>query len=127
MGQDLIPVVPAAHYAIGGVAVDLGPHQPTRAFGCWRDGLYRGSWCQQTGEHFLIRMFGLGLEAGKTAAAEFKDVSFLITPWRYQNGDVDPALVAQDYRPCVTLWDYVGLFARQNVWPGLRKCSGRFY
>ena len=112
MGQDLIPVVPAAHYAIGGVAVDLQGRTSLQ-------GLLAVGETACTGVHganrlastSLLECLVWGFEAGKTAAAEFKDVGFpQFTPWRYQNGDVDPALVAQDWQTLRNImWNYVGL------------------
>ncbi|MBI4470105.1 MAG: L-aspartate oxidase [Acidobacteria bacterium] len=109
-----IPVVPAAHYSCGGVAVD--------AWG--RSSLHR-LWAvgevSCTGVHGANRLASTsllecllwGTRAGEAASNAVKqDRHYLpdINLWKYETEPVDPALVAQDWLTIRhTMWNYVGL------------------
>jgi L-aspartate oxidase len=109
-----IPVVPAAHYSCGGVAVD--------AWG--RSSLHR-LWAvgevSCTGVHganrlastSLLECLVWGTRAGEAASmAVRRDRHYLpeINLWKYETEPVDPALVAQDWLTIRhTMWNYVGL------------------
>ena len=110
-----IPVVPAAHYSCGGVAVDLQAR--TSIHRLWAVGEVS---C--TGIHGANRLAstslleGLlwGYEAGKNAAHridKIKDYHFpRIAPWKHEKEIVDPALIYQDWLTIkYTMWNYVGL------------------
>ncbi len=110
-----IPVVPAAHYACGGAAVDLKGHTSMRRL--WAVGEVS---C--TGLHGANRLAstsileGLvwGYEAGKYTAREIaKKRNYYfpeISPWIHEKEPVDPALIYQDWLTIkYTMWNYVGL------------------
>ena len=112
--HDLIPIVPAAHYSIGGV---------------WSDekgatslpGLFAAGEVACTGLHGANRLASTSLlealyfgEQAGLSASEWSQVSggqdFVAKPWIAEDGPVDPALIAQDWQLLrQTMWNYVGL------------------
>jgi L-aspartate oxidase len=110
-----IPVVPAAHYSCGGVAVDewgRSSLQRLRAVGevsC--TGLHGANRLASTS---LLECLVWGTRAGEDAAASIAkgEAYYLpeIAPWQHETELVDPALVAQDWLTIrQTMWNYVGL------------------
>ncbi|MBN1515307.1 L-aspartate oxidase [Candidatus Sumerlaeota bacterium] len=109
-----IPVVPAAHYACGGVWVDLKGRTNMRRL--WAAG---ETTC--TGLHGANRLASSSLleglvwgwrcggEIGKLVHEQ--DYYYPeIDPWQYQTQEVDPALIKQDWLTIKqTMWNYVGL------------------
>ncbi len=110
-----IPVVPAAHYSCGGIAVDdLGRSslKRLRAVGevsC--TGLHGANRLASTS---LLECLVWGTRAGAdaarlVAAGGSRDLPD-IAPWQYEIEAVDPALIAQDWLTIrQTMWNYVGL------------------
>jgi L-aspartate oxidase len=110
-----IPVVPAAHYSCGGVAVDEWGRSSLhrlRAVGevsC--TGLHGANRLASTS---LLECLVWGTRAGQDAAAVIaRDGSCYlpaIDSWQHETEPVDPALVAQDWLSIrQTMWNYVGL------------------
>ena len=110
-----IPVVPAAHYSCGGIAVDLKGRTSIhrlRAVGevsC--TGVHGANRLASTS---LLEGLVWGNEAGKHAAeniSQNRDFYFPeISQWHLVKEDVDPALVFQDWLTIkYTMWNYVGL------------------
>jgi L-aspartate oxidase len=110
-----IPVVPAAHYSCGGVAVDewgRSSLQRLRAVGevsC--TGLHGANRLASTS---LLECLVWGTRAGQHAAESIAGggAYYLpaIDPWKHETEPVDPALVAQDWLTIrQTMWNYVGL------------------
>lgn len=112
-----IPVVPAAHYACGGIAVDLKGRTNMKR-------LRAAGEVSCTGVHGANRLAstslleGLvwGIEAAQSVvddkAARGGASCYLpeIAPWRYEYESADPALIAQDWLTIkYTMWNYVGL------------------
>lgn len=119
LGFDLtrepIPVVPAAHYSCGGIAVDSegrSSMQRLRAVGevsC--TGLHGANRLASTS---LLEGLVWGTRAGEAAARGLREgpAAYVppIAPWRYAREPVDPALIAQDWLTIQhTMWNYVGL------------------
>jgi L-aspartate oxidase len=113
--QHPIPVVPAAHYACGGVAVDLEGRTSIdrlRAVGevtC--TGLHGANRLASTSLlEGLVWGWGAGESIAKTLNGEKTwDVPSL-EPWQPEHEPVDPALIAQDWLTIKhTMWNYVGL------------------
>ena len=113
--RDPIPVVPAAHYSCGGIAVDEWGRSNLhrlRAVGevsC--SGLHGANRLASTS---LLECLVWGTRAGADAAeliARGDDFYFPgIAEWRYEREHVDPALIAQDWLSIQqTMWNYVGL------------------
>lgn len=113
--KDPIPVVPAAHYSCGGIAVDEWGRSNLhrlRAVGevsC--SGLHGANRLASTS---LLECLVWGTRAGADAAeiiARGDDFYFpRIAEWRYEREPVDPALIAQDWLSIQqTMWNYVGL------------------
>ena len=118
--RDPIPVVPAAHYFIGGVLSDI--HGRTTL-----ERLYAVGECSCTGVHGANRLASTSLlecllwghSAGKDIGARLSSRSNLslklresIPDWESQ-GEIhneDPALIAQDWAAIRhTMWNYVGI------------------
>ncbi len=110
-----IPVVPAAHYSCGGVAVDAWGRTSLarlRAVGevsC--TGLHGANRLASTS---LLECLVWGTRAGEDAARAIASggSGYLpeIDPWKCETDSVDPALVAQDWLSIrQTMWNYVGL------------------
>jgi L-aspartate oxidase len=110
-----VPIVPAAHYSCGGVAVDLVGRTTLPA-------LYAAGEVSCTGVHGANRLASTSLlegllwgwNAGETAAAEARSrggqKEFSAREWQPESEPVDPALVAQDWLVVKhTMWNYVGL------------------
>jgi L-aspartate oxidase len=110
-----IPVVPAAHYSCGGVAVDEWGQSSLRR-------LYAVGEVSCTGLHganrlastSLLECLVWGTRAGEHSAGAVSAGGdhgrTNVAPWRHETEQVDPALVAQDWLTIrQTMWNYVGL------------------
>ncbi len=110
-----IPVVPAAHYSCGGIAVDLDGRSSMRR-------LYAVGEVSCTGLHGANRLASTSLleclvwgtragrDAGREIAAAPGERLPSIASWRRESEPVDPALIAQDWLTIrQTMWNYVGL------------------
>ena len=113
--REPIPVVPAAHYSCGGIAVD----------DCGRttvDRLRAAGEVACTGLHganrlastSLLECLVWGTRAGAQAAegiARGGDYYFpKVADWRYEHEPADPALITQDWLTIQhTMWNYCGL------------------
>jgi L-aspartate oxidase len=114
MTTDPIPVVPAAHYACGGIAVGLEGETSI-------DRLRAAGEVACTGVHGANRLAstslleGLvwGAEAGKAAVRRKEAGPQYFPPiaeWKLEREPVDPALIVQDWLTIkYTMWNYVGL------------------
>jgi len=114
LSQEPVPVVPAAHYSCGGIAVDLNGKttlQRLRAIGevsC-------------TGLHGANRLASTSLLEGlvwaERAAADLlahwttrQDYFPAVAEWQMSHESVDSALIQQDWMTIKqTMWNYVGL------------------
>jgi L-aspartate oxidase len=110
-----IPVVPAAHYSCGGVAVDEWGRSSLRRLRAVGEvsctGLHGANRLASTS---LLECLVWGTRAGQDAAASNARAGAYhlpaIDPWVYETEPVDPALVAQDWLTIrQTMWNYVGL------------------
>jgi L-aspartate oxidase len=115
MTKQPIPVVPAAHYSCGGVAVDSEGRtniDRLRAAGevaC--TGLHGANRLASTS---LLECLVWGTRAGLAAAERIRSGGTAVFPqiaaWRYEREPADPALIAQDWLIIQqTMWNYVGL------------------
>ncbi len=111
----LIPVVPAAHYSCGGVAVDEWGRSSMRRLRAVGEvsctGLHGANRLASTS---LLECLVWGTRAGTDAARAIAEGAGYdlpeIAPWQYETEAVDPALVAQDWHTIrQTMWNYVGL------------------
>jgi len=124
LGFDLtagpVPVVPAAHYSCGGVAVDgngrttLGHLRAAGEVSC--TGVHGANRLASTS---LLEGLLWGWRAGKAAAAEVQrrrgESLPAVRPWQPENETVDPALIAQDWMVIRhTMWNYVGLLRSEK-------------
>ncbi len=110
--RDLVPVVPAAHYTLGGVWTDLEARTSL-------PGLFAAGEVACTGLHganrlastSLLEALVFGERAGESASrAALEELDFEALPWRPETGRLDPALLQQDWQILrQTLWNYVGL------------------
>ena len=115
LGKSPIPIVPAAHYSCGGIAVDLEGRttmQRLRAIGevaC-------------SGVHGANRLAATALLEGlvwaKTCAdsIELKREPFPeVEPWQMGKESIDSALIYQDWMTIKqTMWNYVGLMRNSH-------------
>lgn len=115
LASEPIPVVPAAHYACGGVAVDLwGRTSLSRLWAAGEvscTGLHGANRLASTS---LLECLVWGTRAGEQAARRVRATAeyYLpdIAPWHYETEPLDPALSAQDWLTIrQTMWNYVGL------------------
>jgi len=110
-----IPVVPAAHYSCGGVAVDLQGR--TNIIG-----LRAAGEVSCTGVHganrlastSLLEAITWGYTCAEGAVADREDNPMPnmaeIVPWQLEREEVDPTLIQQDWLVIKhTMWNYVGL------------------
>jgi L-aspartate oxidase len=115
-----IPVVPAAHYSCGGIAVDewgrtnLARLRAVGEVSC--TGLHGANRLASTS---LLECLVWGTRAGADAAKGIlKGGDYYvprIVPWRYEHEAVDPALIAQDWLTIQqTMWNYVGLIRSEK-------------
>jgi L-aspartate oxidase len=124
LGFDLttgpVPVVPAAHYSCGGVAVDgngrttLGHLRAAGEVSC--TGVHGANRLASTS---LLEGLLWGWRAGRAAAEEVRrrrgDAPSQVRPWQPENESVDPALIAQDWMVIRhTMWNYVGLLRSEK-------------
>ena len=124
LGFDLtagpVPVVPAAHYSCGGVAVDgngrttLGHLRAAGEVSC--TGVHGANRLASTS---LLEGLLWGWRSGRAAAQEvFRhrgDALPEVRPWHPENEAVDPALIAQDWMVIRhTMWNYVGLLRSEK-------------
>ena len=122
MARDRIPVVPAAHYACGGVLVDLDGRVPNL------DGLFAVGEVTCTGLHGANRLASTSLLEGlvwgwKAGAAVAADQAEAVDPelakvyeripaWDSSGceDEVDPVLFRQDWNSIrTTMWNYAGI------------------
>jgi len=109
-----IPVVPAAHYSCGGVFVDNNSKTNIlnlRAVGevaC--TGVHGANRLASTS---LLEDVVWGAKAGDDIGENIKKNHFYlpgVKEWEYENEEVDPALIRQDWLMVKhTMWNYVGL------------------
>jgi L-aspartate oxidase len=135
-----IPVVPAAHYSCGGVAVDEWGRSSMRRLRAVGEvsctGLHGANRLASTS---LLECLVWGTRAGEHAAASVTESGdcYLpaVAPWQQETEVVDPALVAQDWLTIrQTMWNYVGLVRSrkrldraQQILRELHLEIGRFY
>jgi L-aspartate oxidase len=115
-----VPVVPAAHYACGGVAVDsngrttLGHLRAVGEVSC--TGVHGANRLASTS---LLEGLLWGWRAGKAAARQVGRTRNRplpsVRPWQPEHELVDPALIAQDWMVIRhTMWNYVGLLRSER-------------
>jgi L-aspartate oxidase len=124
LGFDLtagpVPVVPAAHYSCGGVAVDgdgrttLGHFRAVGEVSC--TGVHGANRLASTS---LLEGLLWGWRAGVAAAANARRGAKRslpsVRPWQPEHEPVDPALIAQDWMVIRhTMWNYVGLLRSEK-------------
>jgi len=109
-----IPVVPAAHYVCGGVAVDLEGNTSIRNLKAVGEvsctGVHGANRLASTS---LLEGLVWGVRAGKDLSIKLESDSYSfpeITEWTSQHEAVDAGLLVQDWLTIKhTMWNYVGL------------------
>ena len=124
LGFDLtagpVPVVPAAHYACGGVAADadgrttLGHLRAAGEISC--TGVHGANRLASTS---LLEGLLWGWRGGQAAAREAQRRAARplpqVRPWQPEHEPVDAALIAQDWMVIRhTMWNYVGLLRSEK-------------
>lgn len=128
MAKDPIPVVPAAHYACGGVLVDLEGRVRGGTRGLFAvgevscTGLHGGNRLASTS---LLEGLVWGWRAAEAAARdcseepddEIREIRQRIAPWDDTGleDEVDPVLIRQDWAMIrQTMWNYAGIVRTQK-------------
>jgi L-aspartate oxidase len=125
-----VPVVPAAHYACGGVGVDgdgrttLGHLRAVGEVSC--TGVHGANRLASTS---LLEGLLWGWRAGRAAAREAERLrgrrDQRVRPWEPEHEEVDPALIAQDWMVIRhTMWNYVGLLRSERRLDRARRILG---
>lgn len=115
-----IPVVPAAHYSCGGIAVnEWGETNLARLYAAGEvscSGLHGANRLASTSLlECLVWGTRAGIRAAESAVHEGNYHFPRIVPWRYEHEAVDPALIAQDWLTIQqTMWNYVGLIRSEK-------------
>lgn len=108
-----IPVVPAAHYSCGGIAVDLdGRTNIQRLWAVGEVSCTGVHGANRLASSSLLEGLVWGTKAGENCAEILKfPFSFPeIDPWEYETEELDPDLILQDWMTIrQTMWNYVGL------------------
>jgi L-aspartate oxidase len=115
MAKEPVPVVPAAHYSCGGVAVDLEGRTNVmglRAVGeisC--TGVHGANRLASTS---LLEAISWGYQAAEGAYEDrgehLMPDATSIMPWQMETEESDPSLIQQDWSTIkMTMWNYVGL------------------
>ncbi len=111
--SQLIPIVPAAHYTMGGVWTNLKAETSL-------PGLYAAGEVACTGLHGANRLastsllealvFGVAAAENASIFSSHNKIEFQPKIWRYEESPVDPALLQQDWLLLKqTMWNYIGL------------------
>ncbi|MBN1900575.1 L-aspartate oxidase [Candidatus Sumerlaeota bacterium] len=110
-----IPVVPAAHYSCGGIAVDLmGRASLKRLWAVGEVSCTGVHGANRLASASLLEGLVWGYEAGRQSSLNIRrknDYYFpSIEKWIHEKETVDPALIYQDWLTIkYTMWNYVGL------------------
>ena len=118
--HELVPVAPAAHYMMGGIATDLDGRATL-------PGLYAVGECSCTGLHGANRLasnslsecFVFGARAARAAAAQAHDTPAATAPDIEPADDMPSPAISPESR--AALWRYAGL---ERSGEGLRALSG---
>lgn len=131
MARQPVPVVPAAHYSCGGVAVDLHGRTSVRSLRAAGEvactGIHGANRLASTS---LLEGLVWGVQSAESIAAELDAHPFpdpdSVDPWVLEHDETDPALVQQDWMTIrQTMWNYVGLVrTRRNMERALRILRG---
>ncbi len=115
MTREPIPVVPAAHYSCGGVAVDTESRTSIRGLRAVGEVACTGlHGANRLASSSLLEGLVFGHFAGRDIADELKAQPRWeppsIQPWVDEKEPMDPALILQDWMTIkYTMWNYVGL------------------
>jgi L-aspartate oxidase len=115
LAHEPIPVVPAAHYACGGIAVDAwGRSTMARLSAVGEVSCTGVHGANRLASTSLLECLVWGTRAGEETARAVREGADAYRPaideWQYEAEPVDPALVAQDWLTIrQTMWNYVGL------------------
>jgi L-aspartate oxidase len=113
-GREPIPVVPAAHYACGGVHTDLAGRTNVRHLNAIGEtactGLHGANRLASTSllECLTGAKFTAAADAAEIAAGDFRQPD--PKPWQSPRGEADPTLIRQDLGLVQqTMWNYAGI------------------
>ncbi len=114
LSTDPVPVVPAAHYSCGGIAVDLNGRTSIRRLRAIGEvsctGLHGANRLASTS---LLEGLVWGYTAAENIVKDWKEREDYFPPveeWQMSHEKVDPALLKQDWMAIKqTMWNYVGL------------------
>lgn len=139
MTREPIPVVPAAHYECGGVAVDLsGRTNISRLWAVGEVSCTGAHGSNRLASSSLLEGLVWGTKAGEAASEEARKNPLPfpeIQSWKYETGRAEPDLIHQDWMTIrQTMWNYLGLIRTpkrleraQNILSELQKEVEQFY
>jgi L-aspartate oxidase len=120
MTHEPIPVVPAAHYSCGGIAVDdCGRSTVNRLRAAGEVACTGLQGANRLASTSLLECLVWGTRSGADAAHGIRrggDFYFpQVADWRYEREPADPALISQDWLTIQhTMWNYVGLIRSER-------------
>ena len=114
MTKEPIPVVPAAHYSCGGIAVDLfGRTTINRLWGIGEVSCTGLHGANRLASSSLLEGLVWGTRCGEQALEHSHNTPFVfpeIEPWKNETEEADKDLIRQDWINIrQTMWNYVGL------------------
>jgi len=114
MATEWIPVVPAAHFECGGVAVDLLGNTTIRRLKAAGEVACTGlHGANRLASSSLLECLVLGTLAGRDCAERIRSDELItpqVAPWQKENEPLDPDLIQQDRLTIRhTMWNYVGI------------------
>lgn len=139
MTKEPIPVVPAAHYSCGGIAVDLfGRTSINRLWAVGEVSCTGLHGANRLASSSLLEGLVWGTICGAEALAHTRETSFTfpeIEPWKAEIEEADRDLIRQDWINIrQTMWNYLGLIRThkrmeraQNILSDLQREVEQFY
>lgn len=139
MTKEPIPVVPAAHYSCGGIAVDLfGRTSINRLWSVGEVSCTGLHGANRLASSSLLEGLVWGTICGEQAMEHFHNTPFVfpeIEPWKNETEEADKDLIRQDWINIrQTMWNYLGLIRTpkrleraQTILSDLKREIEQFY
>ena len=116
--KERIPVVPSAHYACGGIGVNLkGRTSLQRLYAIGEVSCTGVHGANRLASSSLLECLVWGINAGLDVSKNIEENDYFpeIWLWKQEYEEIDPALIAQDWLTIKnTMWNYVGLIRTRD-------------